>query len=188
MLSRAFIASFAVAIALGAVAQAQETLGDVLGAPGFSLADPQQRAQAVARVQAGENQRRQAAVAKALQLGLPLRLIKANGTVQELKDFVGAMPVYFTTHNVNAAISSGASQLQVSPFSLTGSGTTVGIWDGGGARTTHQEFGGRTTILDGGALADHSTHVAGTIGAAGVDTSGKRHGHVGDDQLLRMDE
>jgi len=174
MLSRAFIASLALSLAVGGIARAQETLADVLSAPGFNLADPGQRAQAVARVQAGENQRRQAAVAKALQLGLPLRLIKANGTVQELKEFIGAMPVYFTTHNVNAAISSGASQLQVSPFSLTGSGVIVGIWDGGGVRTTHQEFaGGRVTILDGAALLDHSTHVAGTIGAAGVDSLAK---------------
>ena len=137
MLSRAFVVSAALALAVSGIVGAQESLGDLLSAPGFSLADPQQRAQVVARVQASENQRRQAAVAKAGQMGLPARLIKANGTVQELMDFDGATRVYFTTHNVNAAILSGASLLQVSPFSLTGSGVTVGIRDGGGARSTH---------------------------------------------------
>ena len=142
-----------------------------MNAPGFDLADPKQRTQAVATTQALHQQRKAAAVAKAKQLGLPLRVERANCAVRELMDFNGNVPVYFTTHNVNAAISSGASQLQASPLTLTGSGVTVGVWDGGGSRTTHQEFGSRTTILDGAALADHSTHVSGTIAAAGVDAS-----------------
>jgi len=173
MLFRTFIAAFAVVLTMGGIARAQESLGDLLGAPGFSLADPHQRAQAVERVQTIKNQRRLAAGARARQMGLPLRVINANGSVRELMDFDGDTPVYFTTHNVNAAISSGASPLQVAPFLLTGAGVTVGIWDGGGVRSTHQEFGGRSTIMDGGSLLDHSTHVAGTIGAAGVVSSAK---------------
>jgi len=56
---------------------------------------------------------------------------------------------------------------------LTGAGYTVGIWDGGWVRTTHQEFAidsaTRVTIKDGGVeWGNHATHVAGTIGAAGV--------------------
>jgi hypothetical protein len=53
-------------------------------------------------------------------------------------------------------------------LNLTGAGLTVGIWDQGGVRTTHNELIGRVTIKDGSPLADHSTHVAGTIGASGV--------------------
>lgn len=57
----------------------------------------------------------------------------------------------------------------------TGAGLTVGIWDAGAVRTTHQEFsaGNRVSSIDGGAPHDHSTHVAGTIGAAGVNADAK---------------
>ena len=46
-------------------------------------------------------------------------------------------------------------------------------WDGGSVLTTHQEFGGRVANLDGVASHYHSTHVGGTIGAAGVVTNAK---------------
>ena len=54
-------------------------------------------------------------------------------------------------------------------MNLTGAGVTIAEWDGGAARTTHQEFGGRATIRDGAAIAWHSTHVAGTLIGSGVD-------------------
>jgi subtilisin family serine protease len=51
---------------------------------------------------------------------------------------------------------------------------TVGVWDEGAVRATHQEFGGRVVSGDGTAtLNDHATHVAGTIGAAGVNPMAK---------------
>jgi hypothetical protein len=77
------------------------------------------------------------------------------------------------THNVNAADTTNADQLQaggVLALGLTGAGLTVGVWDGGPVLATHQEFGGRVVSGDGAAGAvDHATHVAGTIGAAGVN-------------------
>ena len=52
-------------------------------------------------------------------------------------------------------------------LNLTGSGVTVGVWDGGDVRATHELFntGGssRVNVLDGSGLSDHATHVAGTI-------------------------
>ena len=45
------------------------------------------------------------------------------------------------------------------------------VWDGGGVLTTHQEFGGRVTQIDSpGSTHYHSTHVAGTMVAGGVDS------------------
>ena len=61
--------------------------------------------------------------------------------------------------------------------SLSGSGTTLGklgIWDGGGVRTTHLEFSGRVTQIDSpGSNNYHATHVAGTMIAGGVVPAAK---------------
>lgn len=115
-----------------------------------------------------ENTRRENAHARAALLGLPLRSELPNGRVQEIADFDGDRPVYFTTDNANAAISTGANLLRTSPYSLTGAGVTIGLWDGGSGRASHQEFGGRLTVMDGAAPIDHATHVGGTLIAAGV--------------------
>lgn len=80
-------------------------------------------------------------------------------------------PVYYVTENVNAAVTTATDKVRdKGPYHLDGSGLTIGVWDVNGIRVTHQEFGSRVRILDGAWPArDHSTHVAGTIGAAGVD-------------------
>lgn len=78
----------------------------------------------------------------------------------------------YRTMNGNAAISTAASQIRNTvPYSVNGAGETVGIWDGGAVRSTHQELTGRVTVMDGAAIIDHATHVGGTIGAAGVVSS-----------------
>ncbi|MEQ1852046.1 MAG: S8 family serine peptidase, partial [Chthoniobacteraceae bacterium] len=146
---------------------------DWLNAPDARMADPGQRAQVVEKARIFSEQRKAAAQARAAQLGLPQRQVFANGRVIEIADFVGAEPVYFTTHNASAAISTGANLLQAAPYSVNGTGFTVGVWDGGGVRTTHQELNGRVTIVDGAALGDHATHVAGTIGAVGFSAAAK---------------
>ncbi|MBM3889238.1 MAG: hypothetical protein FJ388_08945, partial [Verrucomicrobia bacterium] len=73
--------------------------------------------------------------------------------------------------NVNAADTTNADQLRSGGglgLNLTGAGVTVGVWDGGAVRSTHQEFGGRVTVVDAVGNSDHATHVAGTVGASGV--------------------
>ena len=80
-------------------------------------------------------------------------------------------PVYYITENANAAISTATDTVRnTAPYNMDGSGLTIGLWDASGALTTHQEFGSRIHVRD---LAfqpsDHSTHVAGTIGAAGIE-------------------
>ncbi|MES2921714.1 MAG: S8 family serine peptidase, partial [Verrucomicrobiota bacterium] len=167
--------TFAILSALAFVGPtaAQETLADLLADPATQLARPADRARVVARMAGIENTRRQNARARATLLGLPLRTVAANGRIQEITDFDGARPVYFTTHNVNAAISTGANLLRTSPYSLSGSGVTIGLWDGGYARPTHQEFGGRMVVIDTLAVADHATHVGGTLIATGVDADAR---------------
>ena len=100
----------------------------------------------------------------------------------------GVWDVY-ATHNLNAADTTNADQVWLNGglgLALSGDGVTVGVWDGGAVRSTHQAFnsvdlpdprGGeigdielnatasRVAVIDNSSLSNHATHVAGTIGA-----------------------
>lgn len=169
-------AADAVSDAAVAPSAAAPTLADVLAEAG-DLSVPENRRRAVERMRLIERERRAVATVEARRRGLPLRVERPDGTIQELVAFENGRPVYFTTHNVNAALSSGAQALQASPYGLTGAGVTVGVWDGGSARASHREFAtgsaSRITVKDGAASIDHATHVSGTIAATGVDSSAK---------------
>jgi len=89
-------------------------------------------------------------------------------------------PVYYTTTNLNAARTVSTDDVWpggVGGYSLSGSGTSMGklgVWDAGGVLATHQEFGGRVVQQDSpGGTHYHSTHVAGTMVAAGVTSTAK---------------
>ena len=71
--------------------------------------------------------------------------------------------------NRDAAISIGADILQAAPYSLDGAGLTIGMWDGGAGRISHQEFQGRMFNINGAGAITHATHVGGTLIAAGID-------------------
>jgi len=123
-----------------------------------------------------EEVRYQAVLAKAELLGIPMRLDGPGHKVSILYDFRGEEPLYRTTLNVNAAISTGANLIrQTAPYNLDGSGIKVGIWDGGPVRNTHQEFNTTRVVKKDSTAAgdDHATHVAGTIGASGFQASAK---------------
>ena len=92
------------------------------------------------------------------------------------------MPAFFHIHNLNAAKT--VRTWDVWPiavgggvYSADGSNTASGnlaVWDGGGVRLTHIEFGGRVTQKDvPAATHPHSTHVAGTMVAGGVSPSAR---------------
>ncbi len=81
-------------------------------------------------------------------------------------------PIYNITCNVNSAISQGVDLIRdTSPYNLNGAGLTVGVWDAGDVRDTHQEFDSRVTLYDSAGYHFHSTHVAGTIAASGSVSS-----------------
>ncbi|MCC5946226.1 MAG: HYR domain-containing protein, partial [Bernardetiaceae bacterium] len=54
-----------------------------------------------------------------------------------------------------------------SPFGLEGEGIKIGVWDGGEI-DTHLDFTGRLNIIETGGVSGHATHVAGTVGGAGL--------------------
>jgi hypothetical protein len=165
---------FAISLVTALVtASARENLADILQQPGHNLAAAAVRAKVVAHASRIESERRTRARAKAAAAGLPVRSKLPDGRVIEILDFDGPQPLYFTTHNVNAAISTGANLLQSSPYTLNGSGITIGMWDAGSGRATHQEFGSRMVVKDGSASIDHATHVGGTLIASGVDAKAR---------------
>lgn len=111
-----------------------------------------------------------------------------DGGIIALDHLRNGRPIYKCTHNLNAAKSVGANRLWpggTTGLGLTGAGVKLGIWDGGAVRVSHQEFAGRAvqrdTALSVFGLADHPTHVSGTMVAAGVD--GSAHGMSGAAQL-----
>lgn len=154
-------------LAAAGAARGQQTLADLLGEPGVDLGDPATRARVVDRARGIAEQRRQQARQHALAMGLPLRVVHPHGVLQEIVGLADGQPVYFTTDNANAAISTGANLVR-SSHAVDGAGVLIGMWDGGAGRPTHQEFGARMVVMDGAAVVDHATHVGGTLAAAGV--------------------
>ncbi|MCE1189264.1 MAG: S8 family serine peptidase [Ignavibacteria bacterium] len=113
------------------------------------------------------------AEALARQQGMPIRQVLPDGKIRELIRIENGIPVYFETENMTSAntVSSSLVWSAAGLYNLDGKGITAGVWDGGPARATHREFGGRLTIVDvpTAASAQHATHVCGTISAAGID-------------------
>lgn len=141
---------------------------------GADLTDPAVRARVVEEMRELQTSQSLAVAEKARILGVPLRIDGPGHKVSILHDFRGDEPLYRVTLNANAAISTGANLLIPAPYSLNGSGIKVGVWDGGSVRSTHQELTGRVTKRNSSAANDdHATHVAGTIGASGVQANAK---------------
>jgi hypothetical protein len=121
---------------------------------------------------AGESEKRKAAAWAIAQKQGWVPKGDFNGVSFELMGIENNGVCIYRTCNVNAAISVASDLVRNTyPYDVNGLGLTVGIWDAGSVRSTHQEFVGRVTIRDGAANHDHSTHVGGTIGAAGVVAS-----------------
>ncbi len=111
-----------------------------------------------------------------------------NGRIIQMVDVVDGFPVYVSTTNLGAAITTRTNELWSggsTGLNLSGEGyDKLGIWDGGKVRTTHQEFndGGssRVTQMDNTmSVADHPTHVAGTMIAGGVQSNAKGMAYEG---------
>ena len=150
----------------------RKTIADVL--EGVDLSMPGERERVVAEMRKIQEERKAEAERVAREKGWPIRVEAPNGSIREIADLgEDGQPIYFITHNVNTAISTGANILQANPYSLNGLNLILGVWDGGSVRATHQEFGGRVTVKDGAAAIDHATHVGGTMIASGVAASAK---------------
>ncbi len=133
------------------------------------LADPATRLEMVRKTEKKQMTEKEKAWQRARQEGWEPK--DNTGELMAIKD--GRVCVY-QSENAQAAISTAADLVRgITPYNVTGTGVVVGVWDEGGARTTHQELAGRAFIMDGAALLDHSTHVAGTIAAYGIISSAR---------------
>jgi len=111
---------------------------------------------------------------------IPVFKYNEDGSFDELmKISPDGTPIYYTLHNVNAAISTRANHLNSGGnlgLNVNGDGMTAHVWDGGPTRPTHEQFDGtgginRVSINDGvtglNGNSFHAQHVTGTIIASG---------------------
>jgi hypothetical protein len=99
------------------------------------------------------------------------------------------LPIYYTTENSIAAATTGASRLWSggsSGLNLSGSSPNMknkmAVWDGGAVLASHVEINNRIEQRDNApTVSEHSTHVAGTMIAAGVNplAKGMAYGSLG---------
>jgi hypothetical protein len=115
--------------------------------------------------------------------GLKIKEDLGNGRFLSLQQIneIGE-PLYIINHsNAQAAATTKTNQLYSGGslgISLSGKSDTMSgrlaIWDGGNTLATHQEFGGRIKLQENLSSTDlHSTHVAGTLIASGVNANAK---------------
>ncbi len=136
----------------------------------------------ILKTTADENRNRALSMAK--EKGWTVFKVKKNGAVISLQgiDELG-LPIYFRTdNNSTSAITTRTNKLYSGGglgLNLSGLGDNlinkVGLWDGGSVYTAHREFaGGRINNRNSGAeIIEHSTHVAGTMMAAGIYPAAK---------------
>jgi hypothetical protein len=98
---------------------------------------------------------------------LPLSAVDALAADDAVQYLEPALPPIGDINDSNRALTQAAT-VQLAPYNLTGSGVTVMVYDGGTGRSTHVDFQGRLFVRDSSGQAQHSTHVAGTIGGAGI--------------------
>ena len=128
------------------------------------------------------NRNFQRAVQLSKELQFPSSYVDDRGRVVKLQRLGHQnRPVYYTTDNLDAAKIISTSQLWTGedeqPY-LTGKGMEVNLWDGGAILDIHQEFQNgfepRIRMREQGlSVSNHTTHVAGTIGAAGINELAK---------------
>ena len=120
------------------------------------------------------------AVEAALQNGWPITIETENNFAEIQRLDENGNPVYYTTTNSDAAITTSTNKLYSGGglgLGLSGSGMTVGEWDGAAVFTSHEDFNNtgpvRVTQKDAAVLDHyHATHVAGTLIGGGLYTNG----------------
>ncbi|MDB6136793.1 MAG: PII-type proteinase [Verrucomicrobiales bacterium] len=124
----------------------------------------------------------QRADAFAQRTNIDKHVLEADGRVSSLVDVVDGIPRFYSTNNTVSADTISTDEVRSGGsigLSLDGSGTTIGVWDGGDVLMPHNEFangGQRITDKDGTSALGvqfHPTHVSGTMMAKGIVASAK---------------
>ena len=118
------------------------------------------------------------ALRRAKRKSWKVRWSTPKGGIKELQRIgENGKPLYYQTHNYDAAISLQTNRLWSGGdlgFDINGEDMILGEWDGGGVLINHQELTGRVEQRDEDTEpGDHATHVAGTLIASGVKEQAK---------------
>jgi hypothetical protein len=89
--------------------------------------------------------------------------------------WIDERPPVLSVVNDGVRASIGVNTVQSAPYGLNGAGTTVMVYDAG-LVGTHPDFGNRVTLGESGSVANHSTHVAGSVGGDGTNSGGTYKG------------
>ncbi len=134
----------------------------------------------IQKIKAKEIQEKNIAVAKASKNNWPLFLQtkNANQITELTKLDVNGFPIYTSTdNNLISAKTTHTNKLWQNGLNLSGASTNmkgkIAIWDGGIAMNTHIELNGRIINKDASSQINHSTHVAGTMIAKGINPNAK---------------
>jgi hypothetical protein len=99
---------------------------------------------------------------------IDIETIAAQDSVQ----YVDVVEEALTPTNDGARAAANVDPLAAAPFNLTGAGVTALVYDVGQADATHPDFGARIIENDGSRVADHATHVAGSVAGSGANSNG----------------
>ena len=138
-------------------------------------------------LKARENEREAKVTDYVLKNNISKRFLSFNEKKYQIVDIIDGKPIYISTDNALSAKAIKTNKLHPNGgmgFSLEGEGMNIGVWDGGWIRGTHTEFNtsststvSRVSYPDTGSpnptSDSHGTHVGGTIGARGANTSAK---------------
>lgn len=111
-----------------------------------------------------------------LTVRVPPAALDALVADERVMTIVGPAPRKPVAENSVSASIAHVDEVQAAPYGLTGEGVNVSLFELAEAQASHPEFGGRLTVnAAGGSFSDksHATHVAGTIGASGVNPFAK---------------
>ena len=117
---------------------------------------------------------RDAAQTQAKRNGFVAQGHAASGAPFELMGARAGSLIYYQALTANAAITTNTNTVRnTAPYNVTGTGVTVGVWDAGAIRFTHEALTPRVTNGDGYSVVDpvgtaHATSVTGIIGASFV--------------------
>ena len=112
-----------------------------------------------------------------LVIELPLSAARGLAAEDAVQWIEPALPRFAELNDSNRDLTQ-ANEAQESPYNLDGTGITVLVYDAGSVRASHDDFGGRVIVgpSDSSGMADHATHVAGTIGGDGISSGGTYRG------------
>jgi subtilisin family serine protease len=111
--------------------------------------------------------------ARRLDATIAPHALEALAADERVMVVTGARKLRVESHNLNSARVSNVTPLFEAPYGLSGEGVTLSLFEIGAAQSSHPEFQGRFTVHFDSGDGDHSTHVAGTIAAAGINANAK---------------